>query len=82
MVDQIVEKPCIDNVLTTIEESISHHSYVFSVSNMLHGSSCKEALAVHYDYSESKILGKAQLPNKMQMVTHIHIKRTAATSKH
>ena len=57
-------KTCIDNILTTdplsvevtgtIEESVSHHSSVFSVSYMLHGSSCKEAVAVHYDYSESK----------------------------
>ena len=57
-------KTCIDNILTTdplsvevtgtIEESVSHHSSVFSVSNMLHGSSCKEAVAVHYEYSESK----------------------------
>ena len=41
-------------VTGTIEESVSHHSSVFSVSNMLHGSSCKEAVAVHYEYSESK----------------------------
>ena len=57
-------KTCIDNILTTdplsvevtgtIEESVSHHSSVFSVSNMLHGSSFKEAVAVHYEYSESK----------------------------
>ena len=40
-------------VTGTIEESVSHHSSVFSVSNMLHGS-CKEAVAVHYEYSESK----------------------------
>ena len=36
-------------VTGTIEESVSHHSSVFSVSNMLHGSSCKEAVTVHYD---------------------------------
>ena len=57
-------KTCIDNIMTTnplcvevtgtIEESVSHHSTVFSISNMLHGSSGKEAVAVHYDYSESK----------------------------
>ena len=45
-------KTCIDNILTTdhfsvevtgtIEESVSHHSSVFSVSNMLHGSPCKD----------------------------------------
>ena len=41
-------------VTGSIEESVSHHSSVFSVTIMLHGSSCEEAVAVHYEYSESK----------------------------
>ena len=55
---------CIDNILTTnplnvevtgtIEQSVSHHSSIFSVSKLLHGNISKEAVAVHYDYSESK----------------------------
>ena len=57
-------KTCIDNILSTdplnvevtgtIEQSVSHHSSVFSISKLLHGVASKEAVAVHYDYSESK----------------------------
>ena len=57
-------KTCIDNIFTTnplyvevtgiIDQSMSHHSSIFSFSNMLHGNAKKEAIAVYYDYSESK----------------------------
>ena len=55
---------CIDNILTTsplvvevtgtIEQSVSHHSSIFSISKLQHGYAGKESVAVYYDYSESK----------------------------
>ena len=55
---------CIDNILTTdplnvevtgiIEQSVSHHSSVYAISKLKHGSGKKEAVTVHYDFSESK----------------------------
>ena len=55
---------CIDNILTnepvnvnltgTIEQSLSHHSSVFSISKLSHSYVKKEAVAFNYDFSESK----------------------------
>ena len=55
---------CIDNILTTepliidmtgiIEQSVSHHSSIFAISKLIHGSTGKESVAVYYDFSESK----------------------------
>ena len=55
---------CIDNILTTetltvgasgiIEQSVSHHSSVWAISELLHGNVSKESVAVYYDYSDSK----------------------------
>ena len=55
---------CIDNILTTepinvnltgaIEEPLSHHSSVFDISKLSHSYAKKEAVAVNYDFSESK----------------------------
>ena len=55
---------CIDNILTTepinvnltgiIEQSLSHHSSVFAISKLSHSYAKKEAVALNYDFSESK----------------------------
>ena len=56
---------CIDNILTnepvnvnltgTIEQSLSHHSYELAISKLSHSYAKKEAVALNYDFSESKI---------------------------
>ena len=41
-------------VTGTIEQSVSHHSSVFSISKVLHDDHENESTTVYYDFSESK----------------------------
>ena len=42
------------NLTGTIEQSLSHHSSVFAISKLSHSYAKKEAVALNYDFSESK----------------------------